>query len=486
MNHELLGSGALIIGETRQAETSLGRVDHVNPHTGRVQADFAIGGEPEVAAAVHAAREALPGWRAWNAGERRDVLLRVADLITANAEELGAIAVEENGTPISFAALVAGQSPAEWFRYYAGWVDKLEGSVAPTYPNQSLNYTRHEPYGVIGAIIAFNAPASFVGFKAAPALAAGNTVVLKPSELAPWTTLRMAELMLEAGIPPGVVNVVPGDGRTGHLLASHPGIDKISFTGGLSAAEQILQSAAKQLTPCSMELGGKSAVMVFDDADLGAAIAIAAQGGFVIQSGQACVAGTRIFAHRSIYPDFVAGLQDMANTVVVGDPHDDSTMMGPLISERHCNRVLGVINDAVDSGAGKLLTGGTRVNGDLSAGYYVSPAIFADVDLQSRLAREEIFGPVVVVTPFDSDEEVIAEANNSRFGLAGYIFTRDARRMHRMAAELQAGYISVNTINLMPPNAPFGGFKSSGFGREGGREGLLEMSQVKNVNLSLE
>jgi aldehyde dehydrogenase (NAD+) len=410
--------------------------------------------------------------------------MRLASLLEANSDELSGIGVLENGTPIAFAALACVDAPVDWLRYYAGWVDKLEGRVQPAHPIASHSYSVHQPYGVVGLLIAYNAPQAFIGMKVSPALAAGNTVVLKPSEQAPWSSLRFGELCLEAGIPPGVVNVVPGNAVAGQALARHPGVNKLSFTGGAATATSIVQAAATQLTPVALELGGKSASIIFDDADLDTALATAAQIGFVVQTGQACIAGSRILAHRRIHDEVVETLVDLAESVVVGDPSDHGTLMGPLISEGHRERVLATVADAERSGAGRRLVGGERMD-ELGSGFFMSPAVFADVDPASPLAREEIFGPVVAVIPFDTEDEAVALANDSDYGLAGYVFTEHLARAHRVAGALDAGYVSVNTFNALPATAPFGGFKRSGYGREGGWEGLLEMCQVKNVHIAL-
>jgi aldehyde dehydrogenase (NAD+) len=480
-NTAALGTGDLLIGEKRVASTTLGRFEHRDPSTGRVQGDVAQAGPEDIDLAVSTARTALDEWRTWNPGQRRDVLSRIADVIDAHASQLAEIGILENGTPRAFAAFACADAPASWFRYYAGWADKLEGRSMSSFPAAGLNYTLNEPLGVLGLIIAFNGPTAFVGMKVAPALAAGNTVVLKPSVLAPWSTLRLGELFLEAGLPPGVVNVLPGDGRAGGALAGHGDVDKISFTGGAETATAVLAAAARNRTPAAMELGGKSASIIFEDADLDSAAATAVQGSVVLQSGQACVAGTRILVQRSVYDEVISKIVGMTESLSVGAASDSAAVMGPLINQFHTDRVLGVINKAAERGEGTLLCGGERLDGPLADGYFVSPAVFGDVDPTSDLAREEIFGPVASVIPFDSEAEAVALANDSRYGLAGYVFTRDVRRAHSVARDLQTGYISVNGFNMMPPYAPFGGTKDSGFGREGGLEGLLEMCQTKNI-----
>lgn len=477
-------SGEVMIGGEFRSQTSLGTLGHVNPATGKVQGEFAIGGAHEVDLAVHAARDALDGWRRVKPLDRQRSLMRLAELFERDATALGLLGVAENGVPIAFASFFCGVVPAEWFRYYAGWIDKFAGDVLPTEVN-ALNYTRLEPHGVVGIFTAFNAPTAFLGMKVAPALAAGNTVVIKPSELAPWTTLRFAELCVEAGLPPGVVNVVPGDARAGEALASHPGLDKLTFTGSAVTARSVLAAAAQTLTPVTLELGGKSASVIFADADLDQSVATAVQGGLIIQSGQACAAGARLLIQREIYDEVAELVLLLADDEMVGDPMDAGTVMGPVISERHCERILGVIERAQAENAGDLLAGGSRMGGSLAGGYFVQPTVFGNVDWQSHLAQEEVFGPVLSLIPFDTEAEAVAISNGTNYGLAGYVFTRDLGRAHRVAAEIDAGYLSVNTFNPIPPTAPFGGVKNSGFGREGGYDGIKEMSRIKNVHVVL-
>jgi acyl-CoA reductase-like NAD-dependent aldehyde dehydrogenase len=322
--------------------------------------------------------------------------------------------------------------------------------------------------------------------KVAPALAAGNTVVLKPSELAPFTSVRFGELCLEVGLPPGVVNVVPGDGRAGAALAGHPAVDRVTFTGSGRTARHVLAAAAKHLTPVNLELGGKSACLIFADSDLDDAIATAVKGGLALQSGQACVAGSRVLVERAVYEEVRDTIVEIARSLEVGDPAEPGTLLGPVINQFHCERILGVVSDAGRCGAGELLTGGGRLGGPLADGYFVEPTVFGHVDPKSSLAQEEVFGPVLSLIPFDTEAEAVEIANRTTYGLAGYVFTNDLKRAHRLARDLEAGYISVNTFNMLPPTAPFGGYKQSGFGREGGLEGLLEMTQTKNVHVSLE
>jgi acyl-CoA reductase-like NAD-dependent aldehyde dehydrogenase len=412
-------------------------------------------------------------------------LLTIADTIEAHTRDLADICVLENGTPSSFADFVGAVTPADWFRYYAGWVDKLTGDVIPSYDADTLDYTLLEPHGVVGVFSAFNAPSAFFAMKLAPALAAGNTVVIKPSELAPYSTLRLGELVREAGLPPGVVNVITGAAASGQALAAHPSLDKLTFTGSARTASHILASAAANLTPTTLELGGKSASIIFADAELDGAIATSIQTGMFVCSGQACAAGTRLLVQREVLAEVTDTIIAISSPDLVGDPQDPGILMGPVISAAASERILGMVERAKSRGDGELLIGGSRLGGDLANGYYLPPTVFGDVDPESEIAQEEIFGPVMSIIPFDTEEEAVAIANGSRYGLAGYAYTGDLGRAHRVASAIDAGYVSINTFNPIPSNAPFGGVKGSGFGREGGYDGIKEMTRTKNVCVKL-
>jgi aldehyde dehydrogenase (NAD+) len=324
-----------------------------------------------------------------------------------------------------------------------------------------------------------------MGQKAVPALAAGNTVVAKPPELAPFGAYLFAELALEAGLPPGVLNVVAGGAEAGEALVRHPGVDKISFTGGGTVARRVMTLAAETLKPVALELGGKSANILFPDADLDVAVPMAAMLGVQLLSGQGCALPTRLYVHDTIYDEVVARLVPFAETFRVGDPLDRRTQMGPVITEAAVDRILGMISRAVDGGA-TLHTGGTRLGGDLAGGYFLAPTVLGDVEHGSEIAREEVFGPVLSILRFSDEAEVIAKANDSRYGLAAYVHTRDLGRAHRMAHAIDAGSISINGMSGMSPTTPFGGYKQSGFGREGGRAGIEEWLHAKNVFIGLQ
>lgn len=476
--------GGLMIGADRPTSASLGTIEHVDPSTGLVSGRVPCAGQEEVDAAVNAARNAFPGWRDTPPTERRRLLLKLADLIEADSENIANIGVIDNGGPIAFNRRACVAGPAGWFRHFAGMCDKIEGRTIPIGPGV-LDYTIVEPLGVIAMLLAFNGPMSFTGFKAAPALAAGNTIIIKPSELAPWMVLRFGQLCEQAGFPPGVVNIVTGDGRTGSAIAGHPGIAKISFTGGGETAKRILVAAAPHFTPMTMELGGKSAAIIFDDCDVDSVVPAAVIPAISVMSGQVCLSGTRLLVQRSIYRHVLERAVAAAETIVQSDPLDECTQMGPVISKFHQNRIVQVIAQAAARGDGRKLIGGGVLGGEFEAGAFVRPTIFGDVDPGSWLAQNEVFGPVLSIIPFDDETEAVAIANNSDLGLAGYIFTENFGRAHRVAARLESGFLSINTYGLLNPAVPFGGYKESGYGREGGQEGLLEFVQVKNVQAKI-
>ena len=475
---EELAARGHVIGGRRSTGDSGGVYEHHNPATGVLQAKLPLAGAAEVDDAVAVARGSRAEWRAIPMPERMAILYRLADLLEAHDDEACAINALDNGTPTS--AMRSGAYTAAWTRYYAGWVDKLDGEVVPV-AGDVLDVVLPEPYGVIGAIVPWNGPMMGMGQKAVPALAAGNTVVVKPPELAPFGALRFAELALEAGLPPGVLNVVVGGAAAGDALVRHPEVDKVSFTGGCATARLVMAAAAETLTPLTFELGGKSANIVFPDADLDGAASMAAMLGAVLLSGQGCALPTRLYVHDDVYDDVVARVVAQIEAVPVGDPFDPAVLMGPVVSERACERILGVIHRALDEGAGTLLTGGERLGGALAAGYFVAPTVFGDVDHDSSLARDEIFGPVLSVLRFHDEDEVVDKANDSPFGLSAYLHTRDGARAQRIARRLDVGTVIVNGFPGMSPGAPFGGVKQSGFGREGGRAGIEEFVRRKNV-----
>lgn len=473
----------ILINGTWQARTSGGTYAHHNPATGQVQAEVPLAGANDVDDAVAAAKAAFPAWRDLAPNKRAAILFRLADLLTERAERAAVIGALENGSPVS--GLGPGMYAAQWTRYYAGFVDKIEGQVVPVYPSTGLNYIRPEPYGVVGLLIPWNGPMAGMGQKSVAALAAGNTVAAKPSELAAFGAYEFAELAQEAGMPPGVLNVVAGGAEAGDALVRHPDVAKVSLTEGLVAARKVMATAAETLKPLALELGGKSANIIFDDADLGTAIPTAAALGVVVLSGQGCALPTRVYAHDSVYDEVVDGILQTIAATPVGDPLDPKTAMGPVITEDACQRILATIDRARTESTGTLLTGGGRMGGDLADGYYVEPTVFGDVEQDSDLAQNEVFGPVLSVLRFSDDAEVVAKANDNHFGLGAYLHTANGQRAIQVAHALEAGYVNANGFAGMCPTAPFGGYKASGFGREGGRAGIEEWLRTKNVFLGL-
>lgn len=481
----LLLSGLLINGEL--VTGCGGTLEHVDPSTGAATQEVPLASADDVDQAVASARAAYPEWRRLLADERRAILLRLADRLRADAETLSTIAAVENGTPKQMGAMLVADLPADWFAYYAGWCDKIEGRTipmlggSPVATPEGLNYTVHEPYGVVAAIVPWNAPMTQIGMKVSAALAAGNCVILKPSELAPFTALRFGELCLEAGIPPGVVNVIVGDGQTGDALVRHQGIGKVTFTGGLPTARKVLQAASTNATPTVMELGGKTANIVFADADLQAAVPQAVMTGAAIMAGQGCACPTRLLVEDSVYDTAVQMAIDVAEAIPIGQAMDPTKLMGPVITDAACQRILGVVGEAKSRGDGQLRSGGDRIGGELDAGFFIRPAIFADVDPHSPLAQTEVFGPVLSIMRFADYDDAIKIANATEYGLTAYVWTRDIGRSLRLASDLDVGSVAVNGNTPLSPNQPFGGARMSGFGREGGEAGLLEFLREKSV-----
>ncbi|MFK0288120.1 aldehyde dehydrogenase family protein [Streptomyces sp. NPDC090499] len=473
----------IVIGGKDLHETSGGWYEHINPATGLVQARVPLAGPAEVDRAVAAARQAFEVWGTMRPAGRRRLLTRFAQLVRDHIEDFAAICPLENGVCVGGWAENVGPHVAEWTEYYAGWADKVEGMVGAAYsPYENVEYTLAEPYGVIGHIITWNSPALSLAMKVPPSLAAGNTVVIKPAETTPFSALLFADLAREAGIPDGVINVVTGLGEAGAALVTHPGVDKISFTGGPATARRIMAAAARSLKPVLFELGGKSANLLFADADLDTVVPYCAA--FALSnSGQGCALPTRLLVERPVYDEVVARVTGVVAHLPVGDPLDPATHIGPLIDDTARARVRGVIDKAVEERAGRLVFGGERIESD---GYFVSPTVFADVDNRSDLAQREIFGPVLAITPFDTEDEAVALANDTEYGLSAYIQSRDIARVNRLVPRLKAGTVYVNPgpNPITSPATPFGGVGVSGFGREGGRAGLEEFIHVKGVGVA--
>ena len=455
----------------------------INPSTGEEICQVAEADAPDVDKAVQAARRAFDQgpWRKMRASERGRLLHRLADLIEQHAEQLARLETLDNGKPLSIAKAVDVTKTIACYRYFAGWADKVQGKTIPI-DGDFFCYTRHEPVGVIGQIIPWNYPLLMQAWKLAPALATGNTIVMKPAEQTPLSALRLGELILEAGFPEGVVNLLPGFGPTaGAAIARHMDVDKVAFTGSTEVGRLIMEAAAKSnLKRISLELGGKSPNIIFADSDLDDAVEGAHLGLFVNQ-GQSCCAGSRVFVEETIYDAFVEKSIARARKRRVGDPLDPRTDQGPQVSESQFDRVLGYIESGKREGA-TLACGGERV-GD--RGYFIQPTVFSDVQDEMKIAREEIFGPVMSIIAFKDMDEVISRANRTTYGLAAGVWTRDIKKAHAVANGVRAGTVWVNCYHVLDTRAPFGGFKQSGMGRELGEYGLQQYTEVKTVTLKL-
>lgn len=473
----LLGEPALRIGGEEIRDSSGGSVEHVYAATGKPTVPVVLAGPSEIDTAVGAARAAFALWRDTPVNERRDVLLRLADLIVAHAEELSQLQTLEIGVPVQLSSQMP-RIAADWLRYHAGWADKTGGDVISTWPVRSLNYTLDEPYGVIAGIIPWNGSLMSMAQLLGPALATGNTVVVKPSELAPFVAGRFADLAVQAGLPVGAAVVVPGGADAGQALAGHRDIDKVHFTGGTATARSVLARAAENLTPVALELGGKSPHVVFDDADIRFTARLA-MSGVVALAGQGCANGTRLLVHEAVRDQVLEILVSRLRKTPPGDPAAPATVMGPVVSLSACERILAVIERG--RAQGRLVAGGSRVGGELADGFFIEPTVFADVDPTAELVQEEIFGPVLSVLSFADEQEALALANGTRFGLGAYVHTNDLRRAHRFSRTLAAGAVWVNGAPGLMPSAPFGGVKQSGSGRIGGLAGVREFLRPKNV-----
>jgi phenylacetaldehyde dehydrogenase len=457
-----------------------------NPATGQVLANVAEGDREDIDRAVKAARAAFETgpWSRTSPAERGKMIWRLADLIEKHLEEFAQIESLDNGKPLKIARVADVPLTIEHMRYYAGWATKIEGNTIPLIlqkPSKYLAYTVREPVGVCGQIIPWNFPLLMAAWKLGPALAAGCTIVLKPAEQTPLSALRLGELVQEAGFPDGVVNIVAGFGETaGAALAAHPDVDKVAFTGSTEVGKLIIQAAAGNLKKVSLELGGKSPNVIMDDADMESAIPGAA-GAIFFNHGQCCCAGSRLYVEKKAFDKVVEGMAASAEKIRVRPGFDPDCDMGPLVSEEQLNRVCGYLESGKKEGA-KAVAGGER-HGD--QGYFVKPTVLVDTNENMKVVKEEIFGPVVTAIPFSDPNEIVDKANNSVYGLAAGIWTRDIKKAHSLASKLRAGTVWINCYNVFDPSLPFGGYKQSGWGREGGSEVLEHYTEVKSVCAAL-
>lgn len=474
IEHKLYINGQYVDGHSGR------RLISVNPYTGEGWASVPEADAQDVATAVSAAQCAYrETWRQTSGIARAGMMLKLASLIEASAERMSVTESSDNGK------IVRETFPQmKWvgrqLRFAAGYADKLYGQHIPLDQRDTLDYLIYEPYGVVALITAWNSPLSLLANKLAPALAAGNCVVVKPSEHASVSTLEFAALVEEAGFPPGVFNVITGGAEAGRALVNADGVAKVSFTGSPGVGREIAAAAGRRLVPVTLELGGKSPNIIFDDADVSKAV-VGALAGIFGATGQTCIAGSRLLVQRGVYDEVVQRVAERAANIRMGNPLDSSTDMGPAANEPQMQRILDAIESAKTAGA-RLVTGGSRANGTgLDKGFFIEPTVFSNVSNESHLAQEEIFGPVLAAIPFDTEEEAIAIANNSRYGLAAGIWSQNISRVMRVSREVQAGSVWVNTYRAVAAQAPFGGFKESGIGRERGEAGLREFMTTKNV-----
>jgi len=454
----------------------------INPANEEVLALIAEGDKADIDEAVKAARKAFEEgvWPNLNPHQRARLMFKIADLIDQHADELAELETLDNGKPLTFSKAFDVPAAAETFRYYGGWVTKIYGETNPSDP-AFFNYTLREPVGVCGQIIPWNFPLLMAAWKLGPALACGNTVILKPAEQTPLTALRLGELITEAGLPEGVLNVVTGFGPgAGSSIAEHPGIDKVAFTGSTEVGKIILKASAGNLKKVSLELGGKAPNIIFPDADLDQAVPTSMMGVY-FNSGQVCCAGTRIFVQRDRYDEVVDKLAAFSKGVAVGDPFDQKSMLGPLVSQEQFDRVKGYLSVGAEEGA-KVSTGGRPLE---RKGYFVEPTLFSGVKNEMRIAREEIFGPVGAAISFKDETDAVLQGNATEYGLSAAVWTKDVSRAHKVARSLKAGTVWINCYNQLDPISPFGGYKQSGFGRELGKYAIDLYTQIKSVWMKL-
>jgi len=480
MEYSQFIDGSLMTGSTRESWINY------NPANNIPLGEVFQANDQDIEAAVDSSEKAFYSWRTKTGAERGRVLLKAAHVLRSRLKKIALLETQDVGKPISESLAVDITSAADALEYFGGMAAGIHGEFFDL--KNAFGYTRPEPLGVCAGIGAWNYPIQIASWKAAPALACGNSMIFKPSELTPATALELAKALLEAGAPPGLFNVVQGDGRVGRMLVDHPRIAKISLTGSVSTGKKILSSAAAQLKKVTLELGGKSPLIIFEDADLHNAVSATMLANFYTQ-GEVCSNGTRVFVHRKIYDSFLTKLMDRTEKIRLGEPSDPDTQMGALISKAHLEKVIRFIDSGKSSGA-TLLTGGFRPEKDFKArditsGNFLTPAIFTDCNDSMEICKEEIFGPVISILSFDSEEEVIERANNTSYGLSAGVFTNDIKRGHRVIHQLQAGTCWINNYNITPVELPFGGNKQSGQGRENSLAAIQHYTQLKSVYVEL-
>ncbi len=479
IRHQLFIDGRFVDAESGETLATL------NPHDNTPIANVAMAGRADVDKAVAAATRAFPTWSRMAAADRGRILLKLADLIETNAEELARLESLDTGHPLKDSRALDVPRTAACFRYFGGMADKFQGETIPVEAG-FLNYTLREPVGVVGQVVPWNFPLMFTSWKMAPALAAGNTIVMKPAEITPLTSLKIAELMSQAGLPDGVVNMVPGLGSVaGQAIAEHPGIAKVAFTGSTATGRRIVAASAGNLKKVQLELGGKGPNIVFDDAHLPAAINGSAWAIFHNQ-GQACIAGSRLILHKRIADEFLEKFSTLARSIRLGNPLDASTEMGPLTSAQHRDRVLSYVAVAREQGGEVLVGGKAPSNPELARGCYIEPTIVKAQRYTDRVAQEEVFGPFVTVLTFETDEEAMQIANGTDYGLGSGLWTSNLQRAHKLARDMHAGMVWVNSYKRVNPGSPFGGVGQSGYGREMGFDAMREYTQVKSVWINVD